>query len=478
VRVNAGGEVTLVKPGLNQLAKNLRANQTDAEKILWKYLRSKQLENTKFRRQQPIGNYIVDFISFDNKLIIELDGGQHSINTENDQERDNWLTGQGFKVLRFWNNDVIKNTEGVLETIMENISSFPSPLPRNRADKMRMIAWEVTRSCNLNCVHCRAASACGPYPGELSTEKCKALIDQIAAAFQPVIILTGGEPLLRPDIFDIASYGTQKGLRMVMATNGTLADEKIAQKMIESGIQRVSISIDGKDAASHDAFRGEPGAFAGALRGIEAMKSAGMEFQINTTITAANLHQLKDIHDLTLRLGAAAHHIFLLVPTGRGRDLAGQAITAADYEETLKWFHQESLTCAIQLKATCAPHYFRIMHQHKIKGVEPKKKAGGHFHESTRGCLGGITFCFISHVGQVQPCGYLELNCGNVQKQSFAEIWESSEVFSNLRDYGKYSGKCGRCEFIKVCGGCRARAYEATGDYLTEEPLCLYEPGR
>jgi AdoMet-dependent heme synthase len=265
-------------------------------------------------------------------------------------------------------------------------------------------------------------------------------------------------------------------LRMVMATNGTLVDEPTARKMMESGIQRVSISIDGQDAQSHDAFRSEPGAFAGAMRGINALKSAGMEFQINTTITSVNLHQIKDIYNLALKLGAAAHHIFLLVPTGRGRDLARQTITAADYEETLQWFHQESLTCEIQLKATCAPHYFRIMHQNKIKDARPQKKAGGHFHESTRGCLGGISFCFISHVGQVQPCGYLELNCGNVQNQSFAGIWEGSEVFQNLRDYSKYGGKCGRCEFIKVCGGCRARAYEATGDYLAEEPLCLYEP--
>jgi heme b synthase len=263
---------------------------------------------------------------------------------------------------------------------------------------------------------------------------------------------------------------------MVMATNGTLVDASAAQKMIASGIKRVSISIDGKDAQSHDAFRGEPGAFAGAMRGIEAMKSVGMEFQINTTITLSNLHQIKDIHNLVLQSGAAAHHIFLLVPTGRGRDLAAQAITAADYEETLMWFHQESLTCEIQLKATCAPHYFRIMHQNKPKGTPLVKKAGGHFHESTRGCLGGISFCFISHTGQVQPCGYLELDCGNVQKQSFAEIWERSEVFCNLRDYSRYGGKCGRCEFIKVCGGCRARAYEATGDYMAEEPLCLYEP--
>jgi heme b synthase len=325
-----------------------------------------------------------------------------------------------------------------------------------------MIAWEVTRSCNLNCVHCRAAASCGPYPGELSTEKCFQLIDEITAVSSPVIILTGGEPLLRPDIFDIAAYGTNKGLRMVMATNGTLVNMVTAKKMIQSGIKRVSISIDGKDASSHDAFRGEKGAFAGAMTGIDAMKEAGMEFQINTTITTANLKQIKDILELAKKLGAAAHHIFLLVPTGRGRDLAYQAITAAEYEETLLWFHQESLNCSIQLKATCAPHYFRILHQQKGK-VKEREKPTGHFHEMTRGCLGGISFCFISHVGQVQPCGYLELNCGNVQKQSFTDIWENSEVFR-------------KCEFIKVCGGCRARAYEATGDYLAEEPLCLYQP--
>jgi AdoMet-dependent heme synthase len=350
-------------------------------------------------------------------------------------------------------------------------------IPTTSGNKVRMIAWEITRSCNLNCLHCRAAASCGPYAGELSSEKCLALIDEIAAESSPVIILTGGEPLLRPDVFAIAAYGTQKGLRMVMATNGTLVDKPTALKMIESGIQRVSVSIDGQDAQSHDAFRGEPGAFDGAMRGIEAMKSVGMEFQINTTITTANLHQIKDIHDLVLKSGAAAHHIFLLVPTGRGRDLAQQAITAADYEETLLWFHQESLTCEIQLKATCAPHYFRILHQQKGE-KQTSKKQQGQFHEATRGCLGGISFCFISHTGQVQPCGYLELDCGNVQRQDFRQIWENSEVFKNLRNLNNYKGKCGRCEFIKVCGGCRARAYEATGDYLAEEPLCLYEPRR
>ena len=466
------------KNTLTRLAKDLRAHSTEAERLLWKHLRSKQLRDTKFRRQQPIGNFIVDFVSLDKKLIVELDGSQHIERQENDERRDQWLKSEGFKVLRFWNSEIFGNIEGVLESIMEELSPSPNPSPPGRGVAARMIAWEVTRSCNLACVHCRAASHLGPYPGELSTKQCLHLIDDIANASRPVIILTGGEPLLRPDIYEIAAYGTQKGLRMVMATNGTLVDESVARRMIESGIQRVSISIDGKDAQSHDVFRNQPGAFDGAIRGIEAMKSVGMEFQINTTITNTNLHQIKDIYSLALNIGAAAHHIFLLVPTGRGKDLAEQAITAADYEKTLMWFHQESLTCEIQLKATCAPHYFRIMHQKRPKEKKVVKKTGGHFHESTRGCLGGITFCFISHVGQVQPCGYLELDCGNVQKQSFGEIWESSEVFRNLRDYSKYGGKCGRCEFIKVCGGCRARAYEATGDYLAEEPLCLYEPKR
>ncbi len=257
---------------------------------------------------------------------------------------------------------------------MEHISSSPNPFTlkgacgtSGKGNKLNMIAWEVTRSCNLSCVHCRATANCGPYPGELSTEKCFQLIDEIATMSSPVIILTGGEPLLRADIFDIAAYGTNKGLRMVMATNGTLVNSDIAKKIIQSGIKRVSISIDGKDAASHDTFRQEKGAFAGAMAGIEALKEAGMEFQINTTITTANLSQIKDILELAKKLGAAAHHIFLLVPTGRGRDLAEQAITAAEYEETLLWFHQESLDCSIQLKATCAPHYFRIMHQQKGK---------------------------------------------------------------------------------------------------------------
>lgn len=353
---------------------------------------------------------------------------------------------------------------------------------------LRMIAWEVTRSCNLACVHCRASALCEPYPGELDTEGCKKLLDEIVAFSKPVIILTGGEPLLRPDIFEIADYGNKKGLRMVMATNGTLVTEEIASKLIDVGIMRVSISIDGLNAESHDKFRKVPGAFAGTMVGIEAMNKAGLEFQINTTITKANLDQIKGIFDLTVSLGAVAHHIFLLVPTGRGKDMADQEIAPADYEKTLNWFYEESLRAPIQLKATCAPHYFRIYHQRKGPAQEAAKPVVrdtgedshspgmGALHAMTRGCMGGSSFCFISHTGQVQPCGYLELDCGQTKEEGFEDIWLNSSIFNNLRDLNLYEGKCGRCEFTRVCGGCRARAYEITGNYLAEEPYCIYEP--
>ena len=341
---------------------------------------------------------------------------------------------------------------------------------------LRMVAWELTRSCNLACVHCRASAERGPYPGELSTAECLKIMDEIASFSKPVIILTGGEPLLRSDIFDLARYGTSKGFRMVMATNGTLITEETIQAMKASGIQRISISLDGPNAETHDAFRKVKGSFEGSLLGIELAKKGGLEFQINTTITRANLHLVAEILQLAVNLGAVAHHIFLLVPTGRGKDLQDQEISALDYEKTLHWFYEQRDRVPLQLKATCAPHYYRILRQRaKKEGKKITPKEYG-LDAMTRGCLGGISFCFISHVGQVQPCGYLELNCGNVREKSFKEIWETSPVFQNLRNTDSYQGKCGRCEFRKVCGGCRARAYESLGDYMAEEPYCIYEP--
>ena len=348
--------------------------------------------------------------------------------------------------------------------------------PRTTNFPLRMVAWELTRGCNLACVHCRASAERGPYPGELSTEECFRVMDGIASFSKPVIILTGGEPLLRADIFDLARYGSEKGFRMVMATNGTLITEEMVEKMKASGIQRISVSLDGPTPETHDAFRKVKGAFEGSLRGIEMAKKESLEFQINTTVTQANLHLIPEILHLACSLGAVAHHIFLLVPTGRGKELKDQEISAFDYEKILHWFDEQRDHVPLQLKATCAPHYYRILRQRaKKEGKKVTQKEFG-LDAMTRGCLGGISFCFISHVGQVQPCGYLELNCGNVREKPFQEIWVNCEVFQNLRDTDGYHGKCGRCEFRKVCGGCRARAYEISGDYMEEEPYCIYEP--
>lgn len=343
---------------------------------------------------------------------------------------------------------------------------------------MRLVAWEITRNCNLSCVHCRAAATMGPYAGELGTKACLALLDQIQEAGEPIVILTGGEPLLRPDIFEIARYGTDKGLRMVMAPNGTLITAAIAKKLVASGIQRISISLDGATRRSHDRFRGVKGAFDGALKGIQFAKDAGLEFQINTTISKSNLGEIQRIQDLAISLGAVAHHIFLLVPTGRGKYIVDQEINAEEYEKTLNWFYDQRKKTPLQLKATCAPHYYRILRQRAAADGEKVTFQTYGLDAVTRGCLGGIGFCFISHTGIVQPCGFLNLACGDVTRESFKNIWTRSDVFLKLRNYDALTGKCGICEYKKVCGGCRARAFEATGDYMAEEPLCSHVPTR
>ena len=342
----------------------------------------------------------------------------------------------------------------------------------------RLVAWEVTRNCNLNCVHCRAAAGGGPHGGELDTDQCLRVLDQIEQAGKPIIILTGGEPLLREDVFELARYGTGKGLRMVMATNGTLITEDVTKRMRSSGIQRVSISLDGATAEQHDSFRKVRGAFQGAIEGIELLKKARIEFQINTTITRHNLDQAEAMLRFAVRIGAAAHHLFLLVPTGRAREMTDQEIDAREYEKLLRWFCAMRLEVPIHLKATCAPHYYRVLRQEAHNRGEKVDYATYGLDAMTRGCLGGTSFCFVSHVGIVQPCGYLELNCGDLNKASFRDIWENSEVFRSLRDFSSYKGKCGRCEYLRFCGGCRARAYEASGDFLEEEPLCMYQPAR
>ncbi|SKA74848.1 heme b synthase [Paucidesulfovibrio gracilis DSM 16080] len=340
----------------------------------------------------------------------------------------------------------------------------------------RLIAWEVTRSCNLACKHCRAEAHPEPYEGELSTEEAKALIDTFPDVGNPIIIFTGGEPLLREDIFELVPYAKAKGLRCVMAPNGTLLSEENVARIKEVGIERCSISIDAANPEQHDEFRGVPGAFKTSMEGIERLKKAGIEFQINTTVTKNNLPFFKEIFHLCQDIGAAAWHIFLLVPTGRAVELGTEVITDQEYENVLNWFYDFQKTTDMQLKATCAPHYHRILRQRAKEDGIPVTFENFGLDAVSRGCLGGVGFCFISHTGQVQPCGYLELDCGNVRDTPFPEIWRTSKQFLNLRNPEVYRGKCGHCEYERVCGGCRARAQTMNGHYLEEEPLCSYEP--
>ena len=341
----------------------------------------------------------------------------------------------------------------------------------------RLIFWELTKQCNLACVHCRAEAADIDFSGELGTQTIKGVIDDIVSFATPILVLTGGEPLYREDVFEIASYASEKGLRVALATNGTLIDRKMASRIKNAGIARVSISIDGRDASSHDGFRGVPGSFDKALEGTVHLNNEGVDFQFNSTITKRNIDQIEDMLELAEKKGAKAVHLFMLVPVGCGIQIADTDMLPAEkYEETLRWFYERSKQTDMEFKATCAPHYYRIIREEARKENRKINFQQDGMAAMTRGCLAGSGVCFISHTGDVQPCGYLPLVAGNVTQNKFKAIWESSELFNALRDTRKLKGKCGQCEYKKVCGGCRARAYFASNDYLDEEPYCVYLP--
>lgn len=347
------------------------------------------------------------------------------------------------------------------------------------ANQLRLVFWETTGGCNLECVHCRRLDISRKLmESDLSTEESKRLIDQIAETGKPILVLSGGEPLIRPDIFELAAYARDAGLTTALATNGTMITHAIAEKIRDAGIQRVSVSLDGATPETHDAFRKLPGSFNRAVEGIKLVQAAGVETQINSTIAKHNVHEVQKLYDNAIALGVEALHIFMLVPVGCGVQLAESAmLDAFTYEKTLNWFYEVSRAGKIQTKATCAPHYFRIMRQRAAaEGIEVSPKTHG-MAAMTKGCLAGQSICFVSHKGQVFPCGYLPLEVGNVREKSFKEIWETAEPFQKLRDQDNLEGKCGACEFKSVCEGCRARAFFYTqGNYLAEEPFCVYEP--
>jgi len=346
-----------------------------------------------------------------------------------------------------------------------------------------IVAWESTIACNLACVHCRASAQTTPEPDELTTEEVYALIDQLADFSQPIFVVSGGEPLMRPDIFDIAAYGNQRGLRVAVSPNGTLLTSGAVRELRAAGVQRISVSIDGSTAARHDAVRGVPGAFDAAMEGLARCRESGLGFQLNTTVMRQTRDDLYAVRDLAVRIGAEAWHVFMLVPTGRGK--IDDEVSPHEYEAILHEIYAMTTSSSIPIRVTCGPHFMRVVAQNRRYGrdqpnlVRPGGNERGHhapLDRTTRGCLAGDGYCFISYRGDVTPCGYFPVVAGNVREKPLREIYLDSPLFRSLRDLENYGGKCGVCEFLRVCGGCRARAYSLTGDYLAEEPYCVYQP--
>ncbi len=319
---------------------------------------------------------------------------------------------------------------------------------------MLIVAWETTAACNLSCRYCRASASHEPGPDELSTREALAFLDSIAP-LGPMLILSGGEPLLRPDIFQIIRHAVSLGMRVSLASNGTLITPDVADEIAAAGVARVSISLDGADAEKHDLSRG-PGSFRETLNGLKNLRGK-VDFQINFTITRKNESEVSSIFDLAEREGARALHFFFLVPTGRGSE--EDLISPKRQEELLVQIDRERALRQMEVQVTCAPQYARLTSHGEGKG------------RGRGGCLAGKSFVFVSRNGDVYPCGYLPLRVGNVREKNFIEIWENSPELRALRER-RLKGKCGQCEFTQACGGCRARAYAGTGDYLGSDPSC------
>lgn len=329
---------------------------------------------------------------------------------------------------------------------------------------VRVVAWELTRACNLSCPYCRAAAGEGAS-GETATGEALRIVEEISTLGRPLLILTGGEPLLRGDLQKIAAEAAAKGLRVVVASNGTLISRDAAQRLGESGVRRVSVSLDYPDAARHDGVRGA-GSFEAAMEGIDNLREAGVAFQVNMTVTRENAGEMEAMLALAEGMGAKAFHLFFVVNVGRALERR-QGLAPVDYEKTLTRAAHMEEDAAIEMRVTCAPQYRRIR---RSLGLTEEGGRGG-----SSGCMAGRGFLFISATGEVKPCGYFDLVVGRVGEQPLASLWAESPVLGKLRKPETLEGRCGICMYAALCGGCRARAYAATGNFLSEDPVCLYD---
>ena len=360
-------------------------------------------------------------------------------------------------------------------------------------DRPYIVIWETTQACDLACVHCRACAQPGRNPFELSTPEAKGLIDQIAEMQAPVFVLTGGDPLKRPDIYELVEYARGRGVHTSMTPSATplLTREAIA-KLEDRGLARLAVSLDGASAAIHDAFRRVPGSYDRTLRAIRWARELDLPVQINSTITRRNLDDFDSMVQLLEKLDIVLWSVFFLVPTGRGQ--AADLVTAEEFEMVFEKLYATSAGVKFDIKTTEAQHYRRFLLQRRAQEKRrgeatarsqvpaaqafPAALGGDGIARAPRGLNDAKGFVFISHVGEVFPSGFLPLAAGNIRREKLIDLYRNSPLFRSLRDTSQLKGKCGGCEFKDICGGSRARAYALTGDAMAEEPCCVYQPKR
>jgi radical SAM protein with 4Fe4S-binding SPASM domain len=343
-----------------------------------------------------------------------------------------------------------------------------------------VLSWNITRKCNLKCSHCYINATSNKLKNELTTSEAKNLIDQISEVSRPLLILSGGEPLLRDDVFELIRYGVSKGLKMGLGSNGSLIDTETAHQLKNAGISTVSISLDSIDPELHDQFRGVAGSWKKAVNAIKVLRENNVLIQVNTTVTQQNYTEIDKIMSLAEDMGVENFHLFFLVPTGRGVKMSD--ITPAIYESMIKTTFAKAANHNLNVRPSCAPQFMRIA---SAEGLDMR--------QWIRGCIAGLYYCRVYPDGEITPCPYLPIKLGNIKEKTFKDIWFNSEFFKSLRNFDSLKGKCGYCEYKSLCGGCRARAYglssdfidycgdlhepkELKGDYLTEDPWCTYNP--
>jgi radical SAM protein len=338
-----------------------------------------------------------------------------------------------------------------------------------------LVIWEVTQACDLACVHCRASAQPDRNPFELNTAQGYRLLDDIRSFGDPLMVFTGGDPLKRPDLYDLIRHSVKLGLRTNVTPSATpLLTARAIDEFQAAGVARMAISLDGPDAQVHDEFRGIPGTFERAMFALRHAQQIGLETQLQTTVTRRNMHTLPRIAELAAQVGTRMWSLFFLVVLGRAED--SDDLTAEEYEQVFEFMYRTSKTAPFGIKTTEAMHYRRYVAQRMKEEHGDAPPSASKMVWRTAGVSDGKGFVFVSHTGEIFPSGFLPVSAGNVTTQPLPVVYRDSELFRDLRDVSKRGGKCGVCEYVKICGGSRSRAYASTGDYLAADPRCVYQP--